>query len=406
MNILTNEKLSELRAQSLENYQNEHRILSLIHLQNALQRGLDEEVVQFLGREKNRKHHKGRFFQVRYPCPHCQESWSWKFNRCGHYIRKVLSMHGLVRLRVPRILCRSCLRKFGFPSKLLVPRSRLWLDVIAHIHELYGMRASFALIQQFLFRRTKEWLGKFTLMSRIRRMLILPKTGHCPSSMGLDGIHVHGKLVYGHKHASILIATNNDTHDIMDYYWCRGETAHNYDHFVKRLIRNFKLHRSSLKHIVSDGLKGIFWATEGLAQSQTICSFHVLQNIKQNASDHLRAKAIMSEAKHLFRQATYSDALKLFKTIEQRWVAKEPNAIKNLRRSIEKSKAMWFHQEFPKTNNITERRIRDIRRKSKAMDNFRSQKTAEPVLEMIMHQVRNFKRLGNWFAPVQKLIFT
>jgi hypothetical protein len=39
------------------------------------------------------------------------------------------------------------------------------------------------------------------------------------------------------------------------------------------------------------------------------------------------------------------------------------------------------------------------------MDNFRSQATSEAVMEMVIEQIKNFKPLGNWFAPIQKRLF-
>lgn len=291
------------------------------------------------------------------------------------------------------------------PFESLVPRSRLWLDTISIIHELYGMRASFSLIQQFIFRRTNEWLGKFTLMTKIRKLFKTIKTGDCPTELGLDGMHVRSHQKHVNKNAVVLVATDMKKSEIMDYEWCDGETNENYLKLIKRLEQNFNLNPRDLNNLVSDGHHAVMKVTEGLSRYHTICYFHILQNIRINASNINAAKKLMHEAAVIFRQPSFAGAMNQFYQLRQKWKDRETSAFRNLEKSLIKTKDAWVSHSLSRTANVTERRIRDIRRKSKAMDNFRSQKTSEAVLEMVMEQIRNFKPFGNWFGPIQKRIF-
>lgn len=405
MESLTNLALSESRAQRLNEIEEGFRNKNRAELENIIQNSLEQEVIVFLGRDRHRKSSKGKLFKVLSPCPHCGEVWSRQFNRNGYYKRAVLSIHGLIHLQIPRIKCKSCKNKLIIPFKVLTPRSRLWLDVLSLNAELYGMRASFSLIQQFIFRRTQEWLGKFTLMSKIRKLDKINRTGSCPSEMGFDGMHIRSQKKNRNKNAVVLVATDIKESEIMDYEWCHGETKEDYDRFVKRLEKNFKLNPKDLENIVSDGNHAILASTDSLSQYHTICYFHILQNIRINVPSFNTAKKLMHEAAPIFKQASYAGAVREFEKLEKKWRLEAPIALKNLRRSIEKTKDAWVSPNFSKTDNVTERRIRDIRRKSKAMDNFRSQKTSEAVMEMVIEQIKNFKPFGNWFGPIQKRLF-
>ncbi len=405
MGSLANLTLSELRAQKLNEIEEWFRLKNRPVLQALIQKSIEQEVLVFLGREKHRKSLKGKLFKASYPCPHCKETWSRQFNRNGYYHRQVLTLCGLINLKIPRIKCKSCKNKFNIQFEVLTPRSRLWLDVTSMNSELYGMRASFSLIQQFIFRRTKEWLGKFTLMSKVRKLTKTERTGTCPSEVGFDGMHIRSQKKNRNKNAVILLATDIKQSEILDYEWCHGETKQDYDRFVKRMEKNFKLNPRDLENIVSDGNHAILATTDSLSQYHTICSFHILQNIRINAPSFNTAKKLMHEAAPIFKQASYAGAIREFEKLEQKWHSLAPEVLKNLRRSIEKTKDAWVSPNFSKTDNVTERRIRDIRRKSKAMDNFRSQATSEAVMEMVIEQIKNFKPLGNWFAPIQKRLF-
>lgn len=405
MESLANLKLSEERAKRLNEIEDAFRNQCRPELEKIVQSSLEQEVFAYLGRKKHLKSPKGKLFKVLYPCPHCGESWSRQFNRNGYYKRSVLSIHGMIHLKVPRIKCKSCNNKFVISFAVLVARSRLWLDVLSLNAELYGMRASFSLIQQFVFRRTNEWLGKFTLMSKVRNLIRTEKTGSCPSEMGFDGMHIRSQKKDRNKNAVILVATDIQNSEILDYEWCHGETKEDYDRFVKRLEKNFKLNPRDLENIVSDGNHAILSSTDSLSKYHTICYFHILQNIRINVPSFNTAKKLMHEAAPIFKQVSYAGAIREFEKLEKKWYSLAPTALKNLRRSIEKTKDAWVSPNFSKTDNVTERRIRDIRRKSKAMDNFRSQKTSEAVMEMVLEQIKNFKTFGDWFGPIQKRLF-
>lgn len=380
--------------------QSESREMNRQRLQRIIQEHVENVTDTVLGRSKHRKTITGKYEKDIVVCPHCQENWNRSFVRNGYSKRTLVTLHGVVSFRLPIIKCKNCGKKFRL-NHYLVPRHiHTWYDIHSLCTELYGSRCSFGMLQQVFYRFSNEWLGKYTLMNIVRRLPIVPKTGACPSEVGLDAFWVRS----GTKdNAVVLLATNNDTHELMDFMWAPGETEKAWKAFVARLEKNFSLHPNILVNIVQDGHKSILSATEGLSQHRTICFFHVLQNIVQNSHNKLNGKKMVKLASKILKYKRYSTVQEKLQGFINTWHNREPKAIGNFLHSMGKLKNTWeLSDKYSTTNNITENLIRQVRRKSRQMDNFRTEKTTNVCLEMIKAQVGQFKTLGNWFAPLEQ----
>jgi hypothetical protein len=375
--------------------------ISRARLEKLLQEHIENTTDKLLGREKHRKTVVGKLEKDAIVCPKCQENWTRSFVRNGYSARTLCTLQGIVSVRLPVIKCKKCGKKFRL-NDYLVPRYvHTWYDIHSLCAELYGSRCSFGLIQQILFRTFREWLGKYTLMNIVRRVPILPKSGSCPKELGLDAFWVRSGTEK--DNAVVLIATNNDDRTLMDFMWAESESEQSWRAFVGRLEKTFSLNPKELTNIVSDGNQGILKATDYLSKYRTLCFFHILQNIQQNARDKNIGKEMMKEAAAILKKGSFAEVQKALQPFIKKWQAKEPSAMHNFFYSVAKTQDAWKLTEgFSTTNNITENVIRQIRRKSKQMDNFRSQKTTYACLEMIKEQIGKFKQFGDWFTPIEK----
>ena len=244
-------------------------------------------------------------------------------------------------------------------------------------------------------------------MNIVRKIPISKKTGKCPKEIGLDALWVRSGMENKKDNAVVFVATNNDDHSLMDFMWGSSESEEAWRKFVGRLEKGYNLDPKDLENIVTDGNKGVLRSTDGLSKHRTLCFFHILQNIQQNAKDKLLGKKMMKEAAGILKNPTYEKTQQQIQLFLNKWHPKEPRAAANFLYSVAKTKDSWkLADKFSTTNNITENMIRQIRRKSKQMDNFRSKKTTYACLEIIKEQVGQFKTFGDWFTPIEKRLIS
>lgn len=375
--------------------------LSRLRLNELLQKHVEDTTDKLLGREKHRKTVVGKLEKDVIVCPKCKENWTRSFVRNGYSKRTLCTLQGIINLRLPIIKCKKCGKKFRL-NDLLIPRySHTWYDIQSFCAELYGSRCSFGMIQQILYRSFKEWFGKYTLMNIVRKIPVLPKQGKCPKEIGLDAFWIRSGT--DNNNAVVLLATNNDDHSLMDFMWAPSESEASWRTFVEHLEKNFALNPKDLQNIVSDGNKGILRATDSISRHRTLCFFHILQNILQNSKDKNIGKKMMKEAAAILKKESFEETIQAMKPFIKKWQNKEPSAVHNFFYSLGKTKDAWkLSDKFSTTNNITENMIRQIRRKSRQMDNFRSKETTYACLEMIKEQVGKFSTFGDWFTPIEK----
>ena len=74
-------------------------------VQQTLEQALMDEVTALLGRERYARRRTGPQQRAGVACSRCGLDWAPRLRRAGSYPRQVLTLQGLVSLRVPRLSC-------------------------------------------------------------------------------------------------------------------------------------------------------------------------------------------------------------------------------------------------------------------------------------------------------------
>lgn len=393
------EIVEEVRITSLEKKQKLIQEYLYLYLDNLIQRS------KYLHRNKGKMNRSDILV-----CDKCGNAWTNKFVRNGTYSRALTVKEGYIsKLKVPRVKCACCGKKIKGINGIIKKHSRLWYDTDLLIKELFMLKASVREIRSAVRRRNKESIGKGTIINNIRNFRPKKITiKDYPKEVGLDGFWSRGKSL-GIKQKNIALIgvdqNNKSRNKIVGWQLCDGENYENWKKMIEYLEeeQNIK-HSTGLRNYVSDGQKGLLKNVIGRTDYNTICSFHILGNIKQNMVTYPNKITfkIMSEAKEIFKQPTFEKAEKILKRMKFKWREKYPKAIKNLEKSLKATKDFWNNQEaLMQTNNKTERMVKEYKRKIKQMEGLRSTATAEAVMELITTKINSGNR---WFEELEARI--
>ena len=171
------------------------------------------------------------------------------------------------------------------------------------------------------------------------------------------------------------------------------------------------LHGKGLRLIISDGNPGLLKAAKTIypfIKSQR-CMAHKMRNVAVKIRKINRPHCL-KEAKLIFGADSRKEALRRFKTWEANWFIEEERAVRCMRKDLfsclhyyEFDRELWHSI---RTTNILERTFREIRRRTRPMNNFF---TNEPSANRIMYGItdmlnKNWK--GNTLKPISTEMLT
>jgi len=167
------------------------------------------------------------------------------------------------------------------------------------------------------------------------------------------------------------------------------------------------LHGKSLKLIISDGNPALLKAIKGIypfIKGQR-CMAHKMRNVAVKIRKVNRPHCL-KEAKLIFRADSRKEALRRFKSWEARWFVEEERAVRCMRKDLFSCLYYYnFDKELWKsirTTNILERSFREMRRRTRPMNNFF---TNEASANRIMHGITDMLN-NNWKDNALKRIST
>jgi len=393
------EIVEAVRKTSLEKKQELIQEYLYLYLDNLIQRS------KYLHRNKGKMNRSNILV-----CDKCGNNWTNKFVRNGTYFRALTVKEGYIsKLKVPRVKCTCCGKKIRGINGIIKKHSRLWYDTDLLIKELFMLKASVREIRTAFNRRSKESIGKGTIINNIRNYKPQKiSIKDYPKEVGLDGFWSRGKSLGIRQKNIALIGVDqnsNSRNKIVGWKLCDSENYKNWKTMIEYLEEEQNInHHTGLKNYITDGQKGLLKNVVGRTDFNTICSFHILGNIKQNMTNQSNKITfkLMSEAKEIFQQPSFENAEKVLKKIKFKWKEKFPKAIKNLEKSLKATKDFWNNKEtLAQTNNKTERMVKEYKRKIKQMEGLRSTATAESVMELITTKINS----GNqWFEDLEARI--
>lgn len=342
-----------------------------------LQRLIDTTVRRELGDKRKKRRRRERLSP--WTCARCGPRLGSELRRNGHYLRRPLTCEGSITLRIPQLVCNGCNRTVPFTHPFLPRRKRLWLDMDQRLVVLYLEGCSYRASQRLIERSTRSRVGLMTLW---RSFLGTGSAPHAPAPrpparyLGVDEVYhkvkgekrwflaVRAQDEFGGKHWVGSVHSSDRTQEA----W---ETA-----FVELGISRYNPPFA----VISDGDQAIEGAVArtlpGVRQQR--CTWHLKHNAAEwvrerypRAEDAGQRDGLMS-AVHVIVDAP---------TLEEREASLRelaptfPWLATSLSRGLEKIPPR--DQDHPiRTNNLMERGFRELRRRTRQMDGFGSDRGA------------------------------
>jgi putative transposase len=162
-----------------------------------------------------------------------------------------------------------------------------------------------------------------------------------------------------------------------------------------------------LKLIITDGNPGLLKALRSMypfIKAQR-CIAHKMRNVAVKIK-RINRPHCLKEAKLIFAAGSRKEAIRRFKTWESKWIVEEERAVKCMRKDLfsclhyfSYDKELW---RSIRTTNILERAIREVRRRTRPMNNFF---TNEASANRIMYGITDMLN-ANWKGKTLKPIST
>jgi transposase-like protein len=336
----------------------------------VLQRVIDRAVERALRRKKQ---------LTGWSCLRCGPRLGAEVRRNGHYRRRPLTCEGMIVLSIPQLTCTGCGGYVGFSHPLLPRRKRLWLDLEQRLAVLYLEGASYRASRRLLERWTKTNLG---LMSLWRSFQAVGRQEHRPPPraparyLGVDEVY---HKIRGEKHWLLVV---------------RAQAADGRKHYVGAALSRDRS-REAWEHafdelglsrynppfaVLTDGDRAIEEAVLRCFPGVRIyrCTWHV----KHNAAEWLREHYPRREDEDIRRGLMAAvDAIVDAPTLAQRQASLDvleetaPWLTRLLRPALERVPLKDAATPV-RTNNLMERGFRELRRRTRPMDGFKSTSSA------------------------------
>jgi transposase-like protein len=313
-------------------------------------------------------------------CSRCERSQRALFRRNGHYRRRLLVAEGSITVLVPLVRCR-CGGSVRVKWRVLAERGRLWFDVRLRMIRHYVAGLSYRKTADALSSQAMVHVSHMTVWRAMQKAGIvgrkLPVIAKCPETVVLDEMYV---WVAGKK-KPMLLAMDTEGR-ILGY---SGPTTRSTDEW-RKLLEELSERKVSpddgLKHVVADGDASIREAVQmvwGKAKLQE-CIWHILVGVREQARKvHGDSSPLVGQIVQDAREVLVHDT----RTAETRKRAAENLAafvkkhegrpwVNTVARVFARATLYLESPGLPRTNGTAERSIKEIRRRIKVMDGFRS----------------------------------
>jgi putative transposase len=303
---------------------------------------------------------------------------------------------------------RDLVTSLGVISGLMVPRSRRGV-YRSQVLERYRRRAPdfdrwvqeafvLGLSTRRASRLVKELLGVAVLSpSSVSQLL---KTLRCECLeyqrrpladryrfLFLDGfcVNIRGAVRRPYTLLFALGITITGEKEILGFVAVPSEKAIHTQAFLEDL-RQRGLKGQKLELIVHDGASGLAEASAWVFPRvpRQNCSVHKLRNLSGHIQDHAHRKALMRDARSIYKAPNLTTAVLRAQRFQQRWAPLEPRAVQLFMRNLDGT-LIFYH--FPrrwwktlKSTNPLERTLRELRRRARLVDSFRDQISCHTII--------------------------
>jgi len=308
--------------------------------------------------------------------------------RNGYYKRSLNLKDGPITLSVPRLRHTPLnFKAFGLFERHSEEFVRLIVDAFAYGH-------STRKIAQFLKRNFAVILSAQAISNIIAKVDRQVERFHrrplieAFRFLQIDGM---GITCAGEK-MTALIALGFNNHDdatVLSYRIVKAEEKWECVSFLRDLEnRGFPFDKVELvTHDDSGGIRAALDYVLPFVPRQ-LCIFHKLKNLKDALSGSARKGRMMRDACAIYEARDALGARFAKNAFARAWARWERKAVKNFTRDFEKTIAFYeVEREMQKrvrTNNPLERRIREVRRRTKTMGAFKDAKSADRMIYLAL----------------------
>ncbi|MEW6233466.1 MAG: transposase [Chloroflexota bacterium] len=354
--------------------------------QEILQRSLEAEVTRQLGEPRSRRSDA----QIAWHCRRCGTRLQRHIRRNGHYRRRLTVREGTISLRVPEIRCR-CGGYADVAWDTLTPRLRYWIDVELDSIRHYLAGTSYRLVADAASTQSRvhiSHLQGWRAMQRAggtgrekERGKGKPNLGPCPRAVILDDVHVP---VAGEDLVFLIAVTHDGRVLLLDGPTSR--TTGSWAQALECLSDHGIGPGAGLVAAVADGDSAIREAV-ALVWPRVVmqrCVWHILDQVAHEVVEVYGPESpdgerIVEEARRIFwhdrrKPGAMAEAARLLQAFlaahkGQRWA-------ETVRRAFVEGTEYLRTPGVPRTNGRAERVIRELRRRTKVMDGFKSKRGA------------------------------
>jgi len=306
--------------------------------------------------------------------------------RGGHYLRDLVTRYGLLEgLRVPRMA------EEPMDFQLFDKYQRRRPDVDAAIGRLFLQGVSTRRLRRIaeeLFGRGVSATTVSTTTSYLNEELKRYRTKPLTDDfefLFLDGITQKVREIGVRKKVMLcaLGMKEDGSRESLSFQMADREDVTSWRAFLVDL-KSRGLHGKNLKLITTDGNQALLKAIREVYPFLKVqrCIVHKLRNVAVKLK-RVHLKPCMDGAKDIFSAPSRREAIRRFKTWQEKWQVEEERAVRCMGKDLYHC---LHYYSFPKelwkkirTTNILERDFREVRRRTRPMGVFPNEDSAERI---------------------------
>jgi Transposase, Mutator family len=312
-------------------------------------------------------------------CRDCGTHDRRQFRRDGHYRRSLTVREGTVTLWMPLVQCR-CKGYVAIPWQTVDPRARYWYDIDLDDVRHYLVGMSYRLVGDAASTQAQtnvSHVQAWRTMQEVGAQERVPVLGPCPHSVIFDEAYIS---VAGEKKV-YLIAVADDARVLA----VRGPTERtlaNWQGLIEGLTEQGISPLNGLVGVTYDGdsaIRGavqLVWPRVVLQQ----CVWHILERVADDVCavhgpDAPEVERIVDQAARIFlRNRERPDAEERARLRLTQFLAEhgETAWAQTVGRAFDEGTEYLRTPGLQRTNGLAERTIKELRRRTKTMDGFKS----------------------------------
>jgi putative transposase len=317
--------------------------------------------------------------------------------RNGSYVRDLLTSYGWIEgLVVPRV------REGGFSSEVLERYRRRQRQVDRVLLEAFLLGHSTRKTTRLFKRLFGDSISAQTVSNIVKELdqqvqqFHRRPVGDDYQFLYLDGLWITlSKPVKVKKVLLLALGVKSDgSKELLSFQLANSESESWWWGFLSDLKQR-GLRGSNLEVIVSDEAKGLVKAIQALypRSPHQLCTFHKANDIGQHLVDKRHRRRIISDTLYVFEGETETEVGQRLQAFCQKWSFKEPKVVRSFVRGFE---CCLIYLKYPdplrtmlKTNNLIERKLQELRRRTIPMRTFNNSKSIERIIYGLIAYVIN-----------------